>query len=143
MLPHENSRAPVDHHQLSAMVQKTNALRTALRRRESRCRVCREEAIRIRIDAMLEWVGIPVPLGPGKFHKITYRDILRDLEPLNARRPLKDRITYNSLLVHAKRHHDLKGLVDRWAHQVEKKFEDMLGIPAWGSAGSAASPGTN
>jgi hypothetical protein len=143
MLPHENLRAPIDHHQLSAMVQKTNALRTALRRREPRCRICRDDAVRIQVDRLLDWVGIPIMMGNNKFHVVTYADILRDLEPLNGRRTPKDRITYNSLWNHAKRHHDLDGLLDHWGRRVEKEFEDILGIPARCSAESASSPGTS
>ena len=40
---------------------------------------------------------------------ITYADILRDLEPLNEGRDKRDRITYDSLWIHAKRHYDLAG----------------------------------
>jgi hypothetical protein len=144
MLPHEGHLPPsIDHHQLSAMVQKTNALRAALRRREPRCRICREDAVRVRVDALLDWVGVPIPKGTNKFHVITYADVLRDLEPLNARRPLKDRITYDSLWVHAKRHYDLKGLVDHLAMQVKQEFDAIFGIPLEGSAQSAAHPGPN
>lgn len=132
MLPHENLRAPIDHHQLSAMVQKTNALRTALRRREPRCRICRDDAVRIQVDKLLDWVGIPIMMGNNKFHVVTYADILRDLEPLNGSRATKDRITYNSLWNHAKRHYDLDGLLDYWAARIDKEFRDVLGIPAWG-----------
>ena len=43
-------------------------------------------------------------MGTNKFHVVTYADILRDLQPLNASRASNDRITYDSLRVHAKRH---------------------------------------
>jgi hypothetical protein len=74
---------------------------------------------------------------------VTYADILRDLEPLNGCRATKDRITYNSLWNHAKRHYDLDGLLDHWGRRVEKKFEDILGIPAPCSTGSSARRGRN
>jgi hypothetical protein len=143
MSTYEDALVSVADHRVRAMIQKTNALRTALRRREPRCRICRDEAVRIRVDSLLDWHGIPIPVEANKFHVITYADILRDLEPLNMGRAKKVRITYDSLWVHAKRHYDLKGLLDHWAHQVEKEFEDILGIPASGPAESAAHLGTN
>lgn len=143
MLPHDNLRAPIDRYQLGAMVQKTKALRTALRRREPRCRICRDEAVRNHVDQLLDWVGLPIIQGPSKVHVVTYADILRDLEPLNGSRTTKDRITYDSLWIHAKRHYDLDGLLDYWGRRVEKEFEELFGIPAPGSAQSAAHPGTN
>lgn len=122
------------HRRVSSMIWKTSALRTALRRREPRCRICRDDAVRIRVDALLDWVGVPIVLGPNKFHVVTYADILRDLEPLNGRRAPKDRITYNSLWVHAKRHYDLSGISDYWADRLDKEFREVLGIPMPGSA---------
>lgn len=128
----EDALAAVAHHRVSAMIQKTNALRTALRRREPRCRICRDDAARLRVDALLDWVGVPIMLGNNKFHVVTYADILRDLEPLNGSRAPKDRITYNSLWIHAKRHYDVEGLLDYWSARMDKEFRDVLGIPAWG-----------
>ena len=57
-----------------------------------------------------DWRGVPVASGRGKSHKVTYADILRDLEPLNEGRDKGDRITHDSLWIHAKRHHDLAGV---------------------------------
>lgn len=74
---------------------------------EPRCRVCRDETVRDRVNELLKWVGVPIPLGRGKFHRVTYTRILRDLEPLNEGREAKERITYASLWVHAKRHVDV------------------------------------
>lgn len=142
MLPHEGLPAPTDHRQLSEMMQKAQALRTALRRREPRCRICRDDAVRVRVDERLDWVGVPIILGPNKVHRVTYADILRDIEPLNTGRAKKDRITYNSIWVHAKRHYDLEGLVDHWSAKVEKEMEDTLGITGWGRRKSRR-PGTN
>lgn len=121
-------------HPAKAMIQKTNALRAALRRREPRCRICRDDAVRTRVDAMLDWVGVPIMMGTNKCHVVTYADVLRDLEPLNVNRTTKDRITYNSLWVHAKRHYDLEGLLDYWGDRVGEEFTEILGIPMPGSA---------
>ncbi len=66
--------ASIEHHRLSATIQKTNALRTALQHREPRCRICRDEVVRLQVDKLLDWVGVPIPLGPGKFHVVTYAD---------------------------------------------------------------------
>lgn len=50
----------------------------------------------------------------GKRHRITYAEILRTLEPLNEGREARDRITFDSFWIHARRHHDLDGIVDYW-----------------------------
>lgn len=143
MSTYDGVLASIDHNRLSAMIQKTTALRTALRRREPRCRICRDAVMCQRVDTLLDWRGIPIILGPGRVHIVTYADILRDLEPLNGGRAPKDRVTYTSLLNHAKRHYDLDGLLNYWGDRVDKEFREVLGIPAWGAAKSAATPGTN
>jgi hypothetical protein len=104
---------------------------------------CRDDTVRTRIDQLLDWVGVPIMMGTNKFHVVTYADILRDLEPLNGSRAAKDRVTYDSLWVHATRHYDLEGLLNHWGDRVGKEFTEILGIPAWGSTESAANPGTN
>ena len=40
-------------------------------------------AVRILVNELLDWRGVPVILGRGKTHRITLTEILRDLEPLN------------------------------------------------------------
>jgi hypothetical protein len=122
MLPHEGLCARIDHHRLSEMISKSNALRTALRRRKPRCRICRDETLRMRVDTLLEWRGIPILLGPGRVPVVTYADILRNLEPLNGSRAPMDHITYNSLWVHAKRHYDLTGILDHWTERLDKEL---------------------
>lgn len=74
---------------------------------EPRCRICRDEGIRNQVNDLLRWRRVPIPLGGGKFHRVTYAGILRDLEPFNEGKDAKDRITYASLWVHAKRHVDV------------------------------------
>jgi hypothetical protein len=74
---------------------------------EPRCRICKEDTVRTRVNESLVWRGTPIPLGHGKTHVITYADILRDLEPLNEGRDPRDRITYHCLWVHDKRHRNV------------------------------------
>ena len=50
-------------------------------RREPRCRICRDETVRVLVNELLDWHGAPIILGRGKTHVVTYADILRDLEP--------------------------------------------------------------
>ena len=61
----------------------------------------------------------------GKTHLVTYADILRDLEPLNEGRDKRDRITYDSLWVHAKRHYDLAGIAAYWSARMSKEFKEF------------------
>jgi hypothetical protein len=74
-------------------------VRTDFERREPRCRICRDESVRVLVNKLLDWQGAPIILGRGKTHLVTYADILRDLEPLNKGRDKRDRITYDSLWV--------------------------------------------
>ena len=62
-------------------------------RREPRCRICRDENVRVLVNKLLDWHGAPIILGRGKTHVVTYAEILRDLEPLNRGRDKRDRIT--------------------------------------------------
>jgi hypothetical protein len=63
----------------------------------------------------------------GKTHVVTYTDILRDLEPLNEGRDKRDRITYSSLWVHAKRHYDLAGVTAYWRARMHEELMNALG----------------
>ena len=68
-------------------------------------------------------------LGRGKSHRITYAEILRDLAPFNEGRDKRDRITYDSLWVHAKRHYDLAGQAAyrrTRTHKEFRKFKEAL-----------------
>jgi hypothetical protein len=76
-------------------------------RREPRCRVCLDETVRVVANELLDWRGVPIFLGRGKFHRISLTEILRDLAPFNEGRDDRHRITYDSLWVHAKRHYGL------------------------------------
>ena len=74
-------------------------------RREPRCRICRDETLRILVNELLDWRGVPIILGRGKIHRITLTEILRDLEPLNEGRDERHRITYVGLWNHCQRHY--------------------------------------
>lgn len=49
------------------------------------------------------------------------------LEPINAGRHSDDRITYDSVWVHAKRHYDLAGIAAYWNSRMVKALRNTLG----------------
>ena len=89
--------------------------------------VISHESVRIQVNQLLDWRGVPVASGRGKSHKVTYADILRDLEPLNEGRDKGDRITHDSLWIHAKRHHDLAGVAAYWSTRMHKELRKASG----------------
>jgi hypothetical protein len=101
--------------------------------REPRCRVCRHEAVRVLVNQMLDWHGVPVMVKGGRAHRLTYSDILRGLESLNQGLHSGERITYDSLWVHAQRHHALDGMVAFWSKRIEKGLEIAFGNPDEGA----------
>jgi hypothetical protein len=82
--------------------------------------------VRVVVNELLDWRGVPVIQGRGKTHLVTYADILRDLEPVNEGRDKRDRITYDSLWIHAKRHYELAGIVAYWRTRMSKEFRKAL-----------------
>ena len=94
-------------------------------RREPRCRICCDEAVRVVVNELLDWHGVPIFLGRGKTHRITYADILRDLEPLNEGRDERHRITYDSLWVHANRHYDFAATSAYRRTLMAKEFKEF------------------
>jgi hypothetical protein len=112
---------------MSTMTRAAAPVRADFERREPRCRICRDETVRVLVNQLLDWHGAPIILGRGKTHVVTYADILRGLEPLNERRDKRDRITYDSLWVHAKRHYDLAGLTAYWRARMRKELINALG----------------
>jgi hypothetical protein len=68
---------------------------------------------------------VPIILKGGKSRRITLTEILRDLESLNEGRDKRDRITYDSLWVHAKRHYDLAGIAAYWRSRADKEFKEF------------------
>jgi hypothetical protein len=112
---------------MSTMTRVAEPLWDDFEHREPRCRICRDETVRVLVNKLLDWHGAPVILGRGKTHVVTYADILRDLEALNEGRDDKDRITYDSLWVHAKRHYDLAGTTAYWRARMDKELMKALG----------------
>ena len=96
-------------------------------RSEPRCRICRDETVRILVNKLLDWHGVPIILGRGKTHRVTYADILRDLEPLKQGSDKKNRITYDSLRVHVKRHYDDAAVTAYWRARMHKELMNALG----------------
>ena len=107
---------------MSTMTRPAEPVRADFERREPRCRICRDETVRILVNELLDWRGVPVILGRGKTHRITLTEILRTLEPLNEGRDKSDRITYDSLWIHAKRHYDLAGTAAYRRTRMSKEF---------------------
>jgi hypothetical protein len=53
--------------------------------------------VRIVVNELLDWRGVPIIRGRGKTHRVTLTGILRSLEPINNGRDKRDQITYDSL----------------------------------------------
>ena len=85
----------------------------------------RDEPVRVAVNDLLDWRGVPIFLGRGKTHLVTYADILRDLEPLNEGRDKRDQMTYDSLWVHAKRHYGLAGIAAYRRTRMSKEFKEF------------------
>ncbi len=110
---------------MSTITRAAEPVKVGLERREPRCRICREESVRVVVNELLDWHGVPIIRGRGKTHLVTYADILRDLEPVNEGRDERDRITYDSLWIHAKRHYDLAGTAAYWRTRMSKEFTEF------------------
>ena len=81
--------------------------------------------MRVVVNELLDWRGVPIIREGGKTHRITLTEILRCLEPLNEGRDKRDRITYDSLWIHAKRHYDLAGIAAYWRTRMSKEFKEF------------------
>ena len=114
---------------MSPISRAAEPVRADLERREPRCRICRVEAVRVVVNELLDWRGVPIVRGRGKIHRITLTEILRTLEPLNEGRDRKDRITYDSLWVHFQRHYDFAGKAAYWGARMFKQFKKALRQP--------------
>ena len=66
-----------NHFLMSTMTRAAEPVRTDFERREPRCRICRDESVRVLVNKLLDWHGAPIILGRGKAHVVTYADILR------------------------------------------------------------------
>ena len=94
---------------------------------EPRCRVCRDPDVRRLVNDLLRWRGAPVFLEGGKTRRmITYAEILRILDPIIEGSDERDRITYSSLWVHAKRHYDIEGVLDYWRAWFPREISTQL-----------------
>ena len=110
---------------MSTITRAAEPVRVDVERREPRCRICREESVRVLVNELLDWRGVPIIREGRKTHRITLTEILAWLEPLNEGRDKRDQITYDSLWIHAKRHYDLAGLVAYWGAQMSKEFTEF------------------
>ena len=81
--------------------------------------------VRVVVNELLDWRGVPIILKGGKSRRITLTEILRDLEPFNEGRDTRRRITYDSLWVHAKRQYDLAGITAYWRIRTQKEFKEF------------------
>ena len=103
-------------------------MRFDFERREPRCRICRDETVRIVVNELLDLRGAPaIVVGGNTGRRITYTDILGMLEPLNEGHDERDRITYDSLWIHAKRHYDIAGIAAYWSARMYKELRNALG----------------
>jgi hypothetical protein len=68
--------------------------------------------VRVLVNEWLDWHRVSTILGRGNGRVDTHAAILRELEPVNKGRDKKNRITYSSLWVQAKRHYELAGITD-------------------------------
>jgi hypothetical protein len=90
---------------------------------EPRCRICRDPDVRRLVNDLLRWRGVPIiVVGGNRRRGVTYADILAMLEPANEGREERDRITYDSLWIHSRRHYDTAAMIDYW----EKRFYQEL-----------------
>jgi hypothetical protein len=111
-----------------SLTRSADPLRAALERREPRCRICRDDIVRVLVNELLDLRETSIILGTGETHVVTYADILRELEPVNKGRDKKNRITYSSLWAHAKRHYELAGILDYREARLDKEMKNVLGI---------------
>src|SRR5258708_15938064 len=113
---------------MSTITRPAEPVRADFERSEPRCRICRDPDVRRLVNDLRDWDGVSVMVeGGNKTNPITYTDIFGLLEPLNEGRDKRDRITYDSLWVHAKRHYDLEGLAAYWSARVDMSLSTIGG----------------
>jgi hypothetical protein len=103
-----------------------NDVRVDIERREPRCRVSCDEAVRIVVNELPDWRGVPIIRGRGKTHRVTLTGILRSLEHINNGRDKRDQITYDSLWIHFQRHYSLAGMAAYWRAHRYDEFKKAL-----------------
>ena len=77
----EGDVAFIDDFLMSTMTRAAEPLRADFERREPRCRICRDETVRVLVNKLLDWHGVPIIRGGGKTHRITLTEILRGWSP--------------------------------------------------------------
>jgi hypothetical protein len=79
------------------------------------------------LNERLDWRGVPIIAEGGKAQRIALTEIFRSLEPLNAGREMKDRITYHTRWIHFRRHYSFAGKAAYWNARTYKQFKKALG----------------
>ena len=110
---------------MTTMTRAAEPVRADFERREPRCRICRDENVRVVVNDLLDWRGVAVNRGRGKTHRITLTEILAWLEPINEGRDKRDQITYDSLWIHFQRHYSLAGMAAYWRTEWHKEFKEF------------------
>ena len=95
--------------------------------REPRCRICRDETVRVLVNDLLPWRGVPIVVESKAPRPITLADIHRLLEPVNLERDERSRITYATLWNHTKRHYELAGVATYWTRRLDRELSKALG----------------
>jgi hypothetical protein len=90
---------------------------------EPRCHVCRDDELRVRVNGLLGWVGVPVPAGSGRTVIVGYTDVLQEV---NDGRDEVDLITIDSLKIHARRHYEIGAVVDHFVAEMDKGLQRAL-----------------
>lgn len=91
-------------------------------RPEPRCRVCRDEEVRVLVNKMLA-------------HGMTLRDINDVITPMNRKRSPKERINIHSIREHRKRHFDVqsqansvyRSILEKRARELNVDYEEGIG----------------
>lgn len=95
--------------------------------REPRCRICRDETVRVLVNDLLPWRGVPIVVRSRAARLVTLADIYRLLEPVNLGLDERSRITYASLWNHTKRHYELAGVVACLTRRANRDLYKALG----------------
>jgi hypothetical protein len=111
---------------MSTMTRAGEPVTVDFERREPRCRICRDETVRVGVNELLDWRGVPIPREGGKTHRITLAEILAWLGPFNEGRDKGDQITYDSLWIHFQRHYSFAGKAAYWRARTFKEFKKAL-----------------
>ena len=58
--------ALIDDFPMSTMTRAAEPVRTDFERREPRCRICRDETVRVLVNKLLDWQGAPIILAVAR-----------------------------------------------------------------------------